>query len=137
MLKHIVMWNVRGDDAATRERHIALVKAEFESLRGRVPGLLHVELGVDESRIDYACDVVLYTEFDSREALAAYADHPEHLRVKRALGDLRIARHQVDYDAGSASARDTITRDSATPSAGVSRADNHQQTGDDDHVQTL
>jgi hypothetical protein len=110
MLKHIVMWNVRGDDAATRARHIAQVKAAFESLRGLVPGLLHVEVGVDESRIDYACDVVLYTEFD----------HPEHLRVKRALGDLRIARHQVDYDAG-----DPITREGATLPAGSSVAGIH------------
>ena len=98
MIKHIVMWSVRGDDAATRQRNLALLQAEFESLRGRVPGLLHLEIGVDFSRIDYACDVVLYSEFTTREALAAYALHPEHLRVKRALGDMRIARHQVDYE---------------------------------------
>ena len=86
MIKHIVMWNVRGDDATSRARNIALVKAEFESLRGCIPGLLHLEVGVDDSRIDYACDVVLVTEFESRAALAAYAEHPEHLRVRRALG---------------------------------------------------
>ena len=71
MIKHIVMWNVRGDDATSRARNIALVKAEFESLRGRIPGLLHLEVGIDDSRIDYACDVVLVTEFESRAALAA------------------------------------------------------------------
>lgn len=98
MIKHIVMWNVRGEDAEAHARNVALLKSEFESLRGRVPGLRHLEVGVDESRIDYACDVVLYTEFDSREALAAYASHPEHLRVRRTLGDLRSARHQVDYE---------------------------------------
>jgi hypothetical protein len=31
--------------------------------------------------------------------LAQYAVHAEHLRVKAELGDLRIARHQVDYEA--------------------------------------
>lgn len=97
MIKHIVMWKVRGDDAASHAHNVALVKREFESLRGRVPGLLHLEVGIDESRIDYACDVVLYSEFASREALAAYAEHPEHLRVRRTLGDLRSTRHQVDY----------------------------------------
>jgi hypothetical protein len=101
MIKHIVMWRVRGDDAAERQRNVALLKTEFESLRGLVPGLLNLEIGVDFSRIDYACDVVLYSEFESRESLAAYAEHPEHLRVKRALGDLRTARHQVDYDVAS------------------------------------
>ena len=98
MLKHIVMWNVRGDDTATRAQNLALLKAEFESLRGRVPGLLHLEVGVDESGIDYACDVVLYTEFTSRQALLNYAEHPEHLRVRRTLGDMRTSRHQVDYE---------------------------------------
>ena len=101
-IRHIVMWNVRGDDAATRQRNIGLLKAEFESLRGRVPGLLHLEVGIDESRIDYACDVVLVSDFASREALAAYAQHPDHLRVREALGDMRIARHQVDYEVAAA-----------------------------------
>ena len=81
MIKHIVMWTVRGADDAARRHNLALLKAEFESLRGRVPGLPHLEIGVDESRIDYACDVVLYFEFVSLQALVDYADHPEHLRV--------------------------------------------------------
>ena len=126
IIKHIVMWRVRGDDAATRAHNIALLKSEFESLRGRIPGLLQLEVGVDESRINYACDVVLYSEFASREALAAYAEHPEHLRVRRALGDLRIARHQVDYE--------------NQPEAGRARADHDiasTQRGDKDHVQTV
>ena len=102
MIRHIVMWKLRGDDEAARAQHAAIVKREFESLRGRVPGLLHLEVGVDESRIDYACEVVLVSDFASREALAAYAEHPEHLRVRRALGDLRRERHQVDYEVPSA-----------------------------------
>lgn len=126
MIKHIVMWQVRGDDAATRAHNIALLKAEFESLRGRIPGLLQLEVGVDESRIDYACDVVLYSEFASREALAAYAEHPEHLRVRRALGDLRIARHQVDYENQPEAGRACADHDIAS-----------NQRGDKDHVQTV
>jgi hypothetical protein len=98
VIRHIVMWRVRGDDAAGHAANVARVKAEFESMRGRVPGLLHLEVGVDVSRIDYACDVVLVSDFASREALAGYAEHPEHLRVRRALGDLRSERHQVDYE---------------------------------------
>jgi len=97
MVKHIVMWKVRGDDTAARAANLALVKAEFESLRGRIPGLLHLEVGIDHSRIDCACDAVLYTEFASRQALLDYAEHPEHLRVRHNLGDVRTARHQVDY----------------------------------------
>lgn len=97
MIKHIVMWNVRGETPEQKSAAIERLSESFNSLRGRVPGLLHLEIGVDMSRIDYACDVVLYSEFESQAALDAYATHPEHLRVKRELGDMRIARHQVDY----------------------------------------
>lgn len=97
MIKHIVMWNVRGITPQEKSQGIKQLKESFESLKGVVPGLLHLEIGVDSSRIDYACDVVLYTEFESQQALDAYAQHPEHLRIKRELGDIRVARHQVDY----------------------------------------
>lgn len=97
VVKHIVMWNLRGQTEHEKRDAIAQLKAAFESLRGRIPGMRHLEIGVDSSGVDYACDVVLYTEFDSHYALQAYSSHPEHLRVKRELGDLRIARHQVDY----------------------------------------
>lgn len=97
MIKHIVMWNLRGDTRDEKARAVAVLKRSFESLRGRIPGLMHLEIGVDSSRVDYACDVVLYSEFESQAALDAYAQHPEHLRVKQELADLRIARYQVDY----------------------------------------
>jgi hypothetical protein len=41
--------------------------------------------------------VVLVSDFESQAALDAYATHPEHLRVKAEIGDMRTARHQVDY----------------------------------------
>lgn len=96
-IKHIVMWNLRGETAQEKSRAIELVRSKFEGLRGRIPGLLHLEVGVDSSGVDYACDVVLYSIFENQESLAAYATHPEHLRVRDELGNLRISRHQVDY----------------------------------------
>ncbi|MGF6643948.1 Dabb family protein [Paraburkholderia sp. GAS82] len=97
MIKHIVMWDVRGDTPEQKKETAQLVKSAFESLTGKIPGLTKLEVGVDVSGVDYACDVVLYTEFESHESLEAYAVHPEHIRVKQIVGDSRIARHQVDY----------------------------------------
>ena len=99
MIRHIVMWNVRGASRDEKLANIERLKASFHSLRGRVPGLLHLEVGVDTSGVDYACDVVLVSDFESQAALDAYATHPEHLRVKAEIGDMRTARHQVDYTA--------------------------------------
>jgi hypothetical protein len=96
-IKHIVMWNLAGDTPAEKAAAVEAVKTRFEGLLGVVPGLLHIEIGVDVSHVSYACDVVLYSIFESHEALAAYGDHPAHLKVRDELVGVRIARHQVDY----------------------------------------
>jgi heme-degrading monooxygenase HmoA len=101
MIKHIVMWNVAGDTKDDRRNAAEFVRSRFEGIREEIPGLLRLEVGLDHSRVDYACDVVLYTEFESQEALDAYATHPAHLRVKGELGQMRIARFQVDYAVAS------------------------------------
>lgn len=97
VVKHIVMWNLFGDTEQDRTDNIHKLKMAFEGIREEIPGLRTLEIGVDFSKVDYACDVVLYSEFDSIEALRGYALHPAHLRVREELGTLRIARHQVDY----------------------------------------
>ncbi|RKR36175.1 Dabb family protein [Paraburkholderia sp. BL17N1] len=97
MIRHIVMWRMRGDTPAERATASHRVKASFEGLRGLIPGMKYIEVGLDSSKVDYACDVVLVSEFESTEALEAYTSHPEHLRVRKELGDLRTARFQVDY----------------------------------------
>jgi len=99
MVKHIVFWRLKesahGNDKATNAR---LVKEKLERLNGRIPGLLALEVGIDFSATDSSCDVALYSEFASREALAAYQAHPEHLAVMPFVGEVRRERVMVDYE---------------------------------------
>jgi hypothetical protein len=97
MIRHIVMWNVRGETPEEKLAAALTIKSKFESLRGQIPGLITLDVGLDISRISYACDVVLYSEFDDEAALKLYAEHPAHQKVKAELEGIRIARHQVDY----------------------------------------
>lgn len=71
MIRYIVMSYIRGENAEEKTASIATLKRRLEALPGRIPGLLELEIGVDTSRVDYACDVVLYSEFESRVALSA------------------------------------------------------------------
>jgi Stress responsive A/B Barrel Domain len=103
-IRHIVMWNVAGETPEERATAIEAVRNAFEALRGRIPGLTRLEIGIDHSRIDYACDMVLLTDFDSEASLRAYATHPLHLAARDRLQGLRIARHQVDYRLNSVDA---------------------------------
>lgn len=99
MIRHIVMWKVRAGTLEEKHANIERVRREFHGLKGRIPGLIHLEIGIDVSQVDYACDLVLYSEFESQAALDAYANHHEHLRVRDELVGIRIERHQVDYEA--------------------------------------
>ncbi|MFM2279363.1 MAG: hypothetical protein RLZZ444_1594 [Pseudomonadota bacterium] len=96
-IRHVVMWDVKGETHAEKAEVANRIKAEFESLKGAIPGMLELEIGIDISKISYACDVVLIADFETAEALGAYAVHEAHLAVRDRLEGLRVARHQVDY----------------------------------------
>ncbi len=71
---------------------------KLEALRGRVPGMLLIEVGVDFSRTDSSSDVALYAEFESRAALDAYQAHPDHKAVMPFILEARSERRLVDYE---------------------------------------
>jgi len=100
MVHHIVFWRLKehalGNDKATNAR---LIKEKLEGLAGKIPGLLRIEVGLDFSREDASADVALYTEFESREALAGYHHHPAHETLKPFIAEVRSERRVVDYEA--------------------------------------
>jgi quinol monooxygenase YgiN len=96
MLKHVVIWKIK--DPAHKAQHAATVKRELESLRGRIPGLVAIESGLDIGYDAGAHDVVLYSEFADRAALDAYQQHPLHVDVKKVIGPLLTERHALDWE---------------------------------------
>lgn len=92
------MWTVRRANLPERDLAVLKIKRGFEELSGQIPGLVHIEVGVDRSKVDYACDLVLYSVFESEEALQAYATHPAHFSLRQSIEGLRVTRHQVDYE---------------------------------------
>jgi Stress responsive A/B Barrel Domain len=99
MLKHIVMWKLKTEaEGASKAANAKLVKQKLEALNGQIPGMIKLEVGIDFSQTDASYDVVLYSEFDSREALEGYHHHPLHLAVAPYIGAVREQRVLVDYE---------------------------------------
>lgn len=98
MIKHIIVWRLKphahGNDAKQNAR---LIKEKLEALRGRIPGLLALEVGVDISRGPESGDLVLYSEFEDEKALEVYRVHPEHKAVFPFIAEARSDRVIVDY----------------------------------------
>jgi len=93
MIKHIVMWKLRDKADAVE------IKQKLEALRGKIPGLLHIEVGIDFLGSEQSADIVLIAELESSEALESYQTHPEHQAVVPLVKSCAIARTVVDYEA--------------------------------------
>ena len=99
MIKHIVCWRLLNRAQPLEENADAqAIKMALEDLRGKIPGLLHLELGLDFSGKESAGDIALYTEFESREALRAYQEHPAHVEVGKIVKPRTCERRMIDYE---------------------------------------
>lgn len=78
MVKHIILWRLK-EEYNTDDVKIG-IKNGLESLLGVVPGLLEIKVQTEVLPSSNA-DVMLYSVFDSAEALKGYAVHPEHVQV--------------------------------------------------------
>ena len=99
MIKHIVFWRLNesayGNDKQTNAQ---ILKEKLLAMQSKVNGLLKVEVGFDFSNEKDSCDVVLYSEFDSKEALHQYQIHPDHEDIKKWISEVRYERRVVDYE---------------------------------------
>ena len=99
MIKHLVLWTLKDyAEGASKQENARKVKAMLEDMRGRIPGILKLEVGLNVEPSDSASDISLYTEFESREALHAYQIHPDHMKVKDFLPLVRTERRVIDYE---------------------------------------
>ena len=93
MVKHIVVYTFKeGVDKAQAVKTVASV---LEPLVGKIPGLLKMEI---RATFQGSMDYCLYSEFESRQALADYAVHPLHLEAKEHFFHLLDSRVAADYE---------------------------------------
>lgn len=93
MVKHIVVYTFKeGVDKAQAVKTVASV---LEPLVGKIPGLLKMEI---RATFQGGMDYCLYSEFESRQALADYAVHPLHLEAKEHFFHLLDSRVAADYE---------------------------------------
>jgi len=83
-----------GADAAA---NMAKMSEMLLALKGVVPGLVELTCGTDFNRSAFAYDFALYSTLESRDALAVYQDHPEHVKARNFIGKVTESRVVVDF----------------------------------------
>ena len=91
MIRHIVLWRLKSPDQFEK------IRSALEAQVGRIPGLLHVEVGRSVNSGRRAVDFALVCDFENEAALTAYHHHPVHMET-RAIVDPLISEHWIaDY----------------------------------------
>lgn len=91
MVKHIVLYTIK--EGLDKKTSVEFIRSVLEPLVGQIPGLLHLEVRQAYVGMDYA----LYSEFESPEALAVYAEHPLHVAAKDQFSHMIATRVAADY----------------------------------------
>jgi len=94
MVKHIVMFKLKNK---TRENLDTLITA-LKGMEGKIDSLRSIEVGEDFKESERSYDVVLTTQFEDREGLQSYAEHPVHQPVIQTAQSLCLPTVVVDYE---------------------------------------
>ena len=98
MDKHIIIWNFKEEFTTEQNRENALkVKSGLEGLKGRIDGLLEMNIHIDNLRSSTG-DVMLESLFTDEKALNAYTVNPEHVKVAEFVRSVLTGRKCVDFE---------------------------------------
>lgn len=99
MLKHIVLWKFKDSaEGKTRSENVAIVKERLAALEGVIPEIKAITLGADLGEIPGNYDLALLVDTENTDTLAAYAGHPEHLKVVEYVKKVVEARVALDFE---------------------------------------
>jgi hypothetical protein len=93
MVKHIVAYTFK--DGVDKDASVKLIGNLLEPLVGKIPGLKAMEI---RPCFQGGMDYCLYSEFDNRQALIDYAEHPLHIAAKDQFFHLLNSRVAADYE---------------------------------------
>ena len=98
MLKHIVVWKFADNaEGKTKAENLNIVKESLYALCDIIPQIKKMEIGLDVSGTEMSGDMILITEFENKDDLKIYAEHPEHVKVSQYVTKVCLSRTVVDY----------------------------------------
>ncbi len=94
-----MIWKLKESaEGCSKIENARRMKEMLEGLQSVIKEIQHIEVGLNFNSSEAAYDVALYSEFQTKEALEMYQNHPEHEKVKDFVGKARLERKVVDYE---------------------------------------
>lgn len=94
MIKHVVMWKFREGE----RENMLLFRERLLALKGQIPEIRSMEVGINIVPSERSYDAVLIAEFDSVDAMKSYSVNPLHVAVSDFCKTIRTSSVSVDYE---------------------------------------
>ena len=99
MVKHIIIWTLKEMPEDEKASVKAGIKAGLEGLKGKIPGLIEINVRTEGRLGSSTGDLMLDSTFESKEALEGYSKHPEHVAVANSkVRPFTAARSCIDFE---------------------------------------
>jgi len=98
MIKHVVMFTINPEAGLDKKATQLKVKEKLESLKGKIEGMVSLQVGLNQNESADAFDVCLITEHLSWQDLKNYQDHPLHKAVSAYIGSVKKGRAVADFE---------------------------------------
>ena len=98
MVRYSVMWKFKPSDGRTPKETAEDVKERYESLKGLIPGLIDIEVGVNRNYSATTYDAIMIADFESWKALADYKADTMRENVREYADRLAESRVRVEYE---------------------------------------
>lgn len=98
MIKHIVLWKINeGGTEEDRKQTLKQFREKTEYLKTIIPEIKEARVALSYNGGD-AFHLCIDSIFESDEALQAYINHPEHLKVRAWLNTVSYDKTVFDYE---------------------------------------
>lgn len=99
MVKHVVMWKLKGIAEGYNPKVTATkMKEKLESMLGRIEGLMSLEVGLNQTENPDTYDICLISVHRNWQDLKNYQVHPVHKEVGAYVNEVRKTRAVVDFE---------------------------------------
>lgn len=98
MIRHIVVWKLKAEEAEAKAASVAVIAGALEPLAAIIPGIDSLRVSANSAFFEANWDVVLVGDYESLAALEAYQVHPEHVLAAAVVREHVAQRASVDFE---------------------------------------
>ncbi|CAN5278834.1 Dabb family protein [soil metagenome] len=98
MIRHLVLWRLKADDAAGKADAVQAIAGALEPLVGVIDELISLKISPNVAYLDSNWDVALVADFASVGDLETYQVHPAHEAAGAVVRQHTAQRATVDFE---------------------------------------